>query len=175
MVRSWKNETCFNTGAILLHFTFSIFHFTVRYLRVICTRSWNAAWHLLLRSSTESKNIVILLAISQTIHTVCCEDDYFPKENFKSFNSLFHSVYPVFPKSWFLLPICLPYVICGSYETKINVVLWRSARQTFASLGSLRSHVLRAYCNFESKEANSTTLFGPHPNDKIEWRNHTSN
>ena len=78
-----------------------------------------------------------------------------------------------FQKVGFLLPICLPYVICGSYETKINVVLWRSARQTFASLGSLRSHVLRAYCNFESKEANSTTLFGPHPNDKIEWRNHS--
>ena len=38
-----------------------------------------------------SKNIVKLLAISQTIHTVCCEDDYFPKEKFKLFNSLFHS------------------------------------------------------------------------------------
>ena len=36
-----------------------------------------------------SKNIVKLLAISQTIHTVCCEDDYFPKEKFKRFKSLF--------------------------------------------------------------------------------------
>ena len=34
-----------------------------------------------------------------------------------------------------LLPICLPCVICGSYVTKINAVLWHSARQTFASLG----------------------------------------
>ena len=44
-----------------------------------------------------SKNIVKLLAISQTIHTVCCEDDYFPQGKFKLFNSLFHLVYPVFP------------------------------------------------------------------------------
>ena len=27
---------------------------------------------------------------------VCCEDNYFPKEKFKSFNSLYHSVYLVF-------------------------------------------------------------------------------
>ena len=51
-----------------------------------------------------SKNIVKLLAISQTIHTVCCEDDYFPKGKFKLFNSLFHSEYPVFPKSLFSFP-----------------------------------------------------------------------
>ena len=51
-----------------------------------------------------SKNIVKLLATSQTIHTVCCEDDYFPKGKFKLFNSLFHSEYPVFPKSLFSFP-----------------------------------------------------------------------
>ena len=34
-----------------------------------------------------------------------------------------------------LLPICLPCLTCGSYVTKINDVLWHSARQTFASLG----------------------------------------
>ena len=51
-----------------------------------------------------SKNIVKLLAISQTIHTVCCGDDYFPKEKFKLFNSLFHSEYPVFPKSLYSFP-----------------------------------------------------------------------
>ena len=52
------------------------------------------------------QNIVKLLAISQTVHTVCSEDDY------------------------------------------------------------LLSHVLRAYCNkhFESKQANSITLFGRRPN-----------
>ena len=35
-------------------------------------------------TTTESKNIVKLLAISQTIHTVYCEDNnYFPKGKFK--------------------------------------------------------------------------------------------
>ena len=36
------------------------------------------------------QNIVKPLAISQTIHTVCCEDDYFPKGKFKLFNTVFH-------------------------------------------------------------------------------------
>ena len=36
------------------------------------------------------QNIVKPLAISQTIHNVCCEDDYFPKGKFKLFNTLFH-------------------------------------------------------------------------------------
>ena len=43
-----------------------------------------------------------------------------------------------FQKVCFLLQICLPCVICGTsgtYVTKINVVLWHSARQTFPSLG----------------------------------------
>ena len=60
----------------------------------------------------------------------------FSKGKIKLFNSLFHSVYLVFfQKVFFLLPICLPCVICGSYVTKINAVLWHSALQTFASLG----------------------------------------
>ena len=33
-------------------------------------------------------------------------------------------------------------------------------------LACLRSHVLRANCNFESKQANSITLFGRRPNEK---------
>ena len=115
-------------------------HHSVLPLIVSCTRSWNFAWHSLWRTTTESKNIVKLLAISQTIHTVSCEDNYFPKGKFKLFNCLFYSVYLVFffpKKSCFLLLICLPCVICGSYVTKINAVLWHmhSARQTFASLG----------------------------------------
>ena len=32
-------------------------------------------------------------------------------------------------------------------------------------LACLRSHVLRAYCNFESKQASSITLFGRRPNN----------
>ena len=31
------------------------------------------------------------------IHSVGCEDNYFPKGKFKLFNSLFHLVYLVFP------------------------------------------------------------------------------
>ena len=31
-------------------------------------------------------------------------------------------------------------------------------------LACLRSHILRAYCNFESKQANSITPFGRRPN-----------
>ena len=38
-------------------------------------------------------------------------------------------------KVCFLLPICLPCVICGSYVMKINAVLRHTARQTFALLG----------------------------------------
>ena len=88
------------------------------------TRSWNFACHDLWHSTTESKNIVKLLAMSQTIRSVCCEDNYFPKGKFKLFNSLFHSVYLVFSNFFStVLPICLPCVICGSYVTKTNAVL----------------------------------------------------
>ena len=41
----------------------------------------------------------------------------------------------LFQKVCFLLQICLPSVIYGTYVTKINAVLWHSARLTFASLG----------------------------------------
>ena len=45
-----------------------------------------------------SKNIVKLLSISQTIHTVCCEDDYFPKGKFKPFNPCFSKTLVFFSK-----------------------------------------------------------------------------
>ena len=78
------------------------------------------------------QNIIKLLAISQTIHTVCCEDDYFPKGKFKSFNTLFHSVYLVLSKcfvslfsvaSWFAVRYLL--VVCN--EDKCCVVTQRAA------------------------------------------------
>ena len=53
----------------------------------------------------------------------------------------------------------------GGWNLKINAVLWHTARQT-VYLACLPSHVLRAYCNFESKQANSITLFGRRPNKK---------
>ena len=46
-------------------------HHSMLPLIISCTRSWNFAWHLLWRSTSESKNIVELLAIGQTIHTPC--------------------------------------------------------------------------------------------------------
>ena len=66
----------------------------------------------------------------------------FQKENLNliissNVNSLFYSVYLVFFFSFlfliscFLLPICLPYVICGKYVTRINAESWHIARQTF--------------------------------------------
>ena len=58
----------------------------------------------------------------------------------------------------------------------LRAVLWRVATgQTFASLGLfpwLRSHVLRAYCNFESKQANLITLFGRRPNNNSQDHYH---
>ena len=96
-------------------------------LIISCGRSWNFAWHLLWRSTTESNIIVKLLAISQTIHTVCCEDDYFTKGKLKLFNSLFHSVYRVFPKSLFsmadLFATRYLWVVCN--EEKCCVVAKR--------------------------------------------------
>ena len=53
---------------------------------------------------------------------------------------------------FFLLPVCLPCVICGTYVTRINDVSWHITRHTRVPLG-LFSHVLGANCNFESKQA----------------------
>ena len=47
----------------------------------------------------------------------------------------------------FLLPICLPCVICATYVTKINAVSWHIERQTFASLGLFTWLVcVQTYC-----------------------------
>ena len=74
-------------------------HHSMLPLIISCTRSWNFVWHLLWCSTTDSKNIFKLLAISQTTHTMCCEDNYF------------------------LLPICLLCDICELYVTKIKFML----------------------------------------------------
>ena len=99
-------------------------------------------WHILWRSTTESKNIVKLLAISQTIHSVCCEDDYFPKGQFKLFNSLFHSVYLVFPKSLFfvadLFAVRYLWVVCK--KDKCRVLAQRAVDILFAWLVFVRTY-----------------------------------
>ena len=110
-------------------------HHSMLPLIISYTRSLNFGWHLLRRSTTESKSIVKLLAISQTIHIVCCEDDFFQRENLNYLMVCFTRYTLFFQKVCFLLQICSPCVFCGTYVTKINAVLWHSARQTFPSLG----------------------------------------
>ena len=90
---------------------------------------------LLWRSRTDSQNIVKLLEI--TIHTVCCEDGYFPQGKFKLFNSLFDSVYLVD-----LFAVRYLWVVCN--EDKCCVV---TKPQTLASLGLFTWLVyVRTYC-----------------------------
>ena len=54
------------------------------------------------------------------------------------------------------------WVVCN--EDKCCVVTERGRHSR--CLACLRLHVLRAYCNFESKQASSITLSGPRPNNK---------
>ena len=92
-------------------------------------------------------------------------------ENFSLLNSLFHSVYFVFSKRSFsfadLFVVRYLWVVCN--EDNCCVVTQRTADICVAWLvyfACLRSHILRAYCNFESKQANSITLFERRPNNK---------
>ena len=89
--------------------------------------------------------------------------------NFKLFNSLFHSVYLVFSIRLFSIAnFFARYLWDVRNEDKFCVVTHRAVNIRVAwlvYLVCLRSHVLRAYCNFESKQANSITLFGRRPNN----------
>ena len=71
-------------------------------------------------------------------------------------------------KICFLLHSCLQCITCGTCVTKINAVNIVTVRSRhLCHLACLCSHVLRAYCNFESKQAYLITLFGRHPNKKL--------
>ena len=87
----------------------------------------------------------------------------FRRENLNYLIVCFTQCTLFFQYVWFLLPICLLCLICAVYVTRICAVSWQIARQTFWSrrLACLRSHVLRAYCNFESKQA----IFRRRPNN----------
>ena len=107
----------------------------------------------------------------KNIHDVCCEDNYFPKEKFRFFNSLFYSVYLVFSILLFSIAnlFAVRYLWDVRNKDKCCVVTHRLVDIRVAwlvYLASLSSHVLRAYCNFESKQATSITLFGRRPNNK---------
>ena len=80
--------------------------------------------------------------------------------------------YLVFLKSLFsivdLFAVGYLWVVCN--KDKCCVVTHRAVDICVAwlvYLAFLRSHVLRAYCNFESKQANSITLFGRRPNKAL--------
>ena len=83
------------------------------------------------------------------IHSVCCEDNYFPKGKFKFFNSLFLSVYLVFLNTFDFY--------CRRHSSQVAWLVYSAC---------LHSHVLRTCCNFESKQAISITLFGRRTNNK---------
>ena len=128
---------------------------------ISCTRSWNFAWHDLWRSTTESKNIVKLLAMSQTIHSVCCEDNYFPKEKFKLFNSLFHSVYLVFSNFFFyciadLFAVRYLWVVCN--EDKCCVVTQHAADNRVAWLVHVRTYCVPIATVNQNKQTRSLDL-----------------
>ena len=79
-------------------------------------------------------------------------------------------MFVVFPKSFFsitdLFAVRYLRVVCN--EDKCCVVTQRAADMRVAwvvYLACLHSHVLRAYCNFESKQANLITLFGQRPSN----------
>ena len=64
------------------------------------------------------------------IHSVCSEDNYFPKGKFKLFNSLFHSVYLAF--SIRLISIADLFALRYLWNvTRINAASWQIARQIF--------------------------------------------
>ena len=73
---------------------------------------------------------------------MCCEDYYFPKGKFKSFDSLFHSVYLIFPKRLFsiadLFAVCYLWVVCN--EDKCCVVTQRAADIRVAWLVYVRTY-----------------------------------
>ena len=88
----------------------------------------------------------------------------FSKRKIKLFNSLFHSVFLVFRKSLFsiadLFPMSYLWFVCNDDKCCVVTTWGRFS----CRLACLRLHVLRAYSNFESKQAKSISLFGRRPN-----------
>ena len=99
-----------------------------------------------------------LLAIDQTNRTVCCKDDYFPKGKFRLFNSLFHSVYFVFPKSLFSIADLFAVRYLWVVMLCCDTVRRRHSLPWLVYVDCSRLHVLRAYCNFELKQANNAQI-----------------
>ena len=118
----------------------------------------------------EKRQWPVPMVRGKNIHAVSCEDNNFQKGKCKLLNSFFHSVYLAFSMRLFSIADLFACVSCGTYcnAHKCCVVTHRAAdiRVALLDLNScLRSHVLRAHCNFESKQANLITLFGRRPNN----------
>ena len=111
-------------------------HHSMLPLIISCTRPWNFAWHLLCHSTTESKNIVKLSGNEPNHSHRVLQGRLFSKGKISIYLRVcFTQCTLFFHKVCFLLPICMPCIICGSSVTKTNDVWWHSARQTFVSLG----------------------------------------
>ena len=109
---------------------------------IVCTMKKGNDWYLW----SEGKNI----------HVVCCEENYFPWGKFKLFSSLFHSMYLVFSIRLVsfanLFAVLYLWDVCN--KDKCCVVTYRAVDiriPWFVYLDCLPSHLLRAFCNFESK------------------------
>ena len=128
-----------------------------RVLRVCTWRCWTLS---LLRHDRERISLVCEVILSNSLPkplTLCAaRRHYFSRGKFKLFNSLFHSVY----QSLFSIADLFAVVICGSYLTKINAVLWPSARHTFASLKLFTYACIACPCNFESNKRTRLLYLG---------------
>ena len=132
-------------------------------------RSRNFAWYLLWLSTTEGKIIFKLLVVNQTREfQLFLTDFHLPSNFWKVARPLGNTKYTVGLRFKSL-----------SFTNK-KIVLWEDMRllamnslynekrqwpRLVCSLACLRSFILRANCNFESKQAISSTLFGRHPNN----------
>ena len=93
-----------------------------------------------------------------------CEDDYFPKEKIKLFNSLFHSVYLVFPKCLFFIAdlFAMRYLWVIYNEDECCVVTQRAADIRVARLVYVRTYCVPFATLNQNKR---TRLLYRHPNN----------
>ena len=124
----------------------------------------------LLRSQMETLATQATMVRGRNTHAVCCEENYFPKKNLNHLIVCNTRYTLFFQYVCFLLSICLLCISCGTYcnEDKCCVVTFRAADFRIAwlvYLACLRSHLLRAYCNFGSKQAISITQLGRCPHN----------
>ena len=79
------------------------------------------------------KNIILKFwsIMYLTLRRVLRGQLFSPKGKFNYLKVFFNLCTLFFQYVWLLLPICLPFVICGTYLTRMIAVSWHIARQTF--------------------------------------------